>query len=1039
MSFRSSIQHANRSVSMSRLKEFLSQCETFNERFYVNEFFGFVGDAAIVQVQPKAGQRGGIPKSVGLVAKVFDANRYAEAGQQKVDLECQNSVEVSRAGHSNLVNSYEQCDLTLNSLPTKALIQERCYCSLKAYLKSRSSKLQPAELLHLVKGVFSGVMHLHENGWVHRSLVSSNIMLHSLDEASSLLKMTPKVDNFRSLYKVTEQRANQEPLIETRIEFRPTPTLEKNADQDFSLHDIPAYEVDVRALGILIDHLYTITEECPPAIKKLAQSMSIGAIGIRAALKTLVSTLQPDKDKLPKEIKNGRYELLEELGRGGCGIVGKYMDRQLKIEVAIKLVLNQHNPRLKGLLEPEALRMAKSLEHNGFARILDYVQLDESQETESHAIVMQYINGPSLRRAQSRLQKFPLEERTRMAVKWIEQIGNAVGYLHQKGLVHRDLTPGNILIDPNNDALIIDFGLACNRFTPVEEELANAGTFEYFSPERAQARLDKNRSYTSKPTDDIYAIGAIFFELLTGNRLFETKKDIKDIAEKEQDLLRRIARNDHSVKARLEAFGVSVNLANLIDDCVAEDSKRRPASGSDLVARFAELKTLTDQRPRQNHFTGQWISIGAILLAFAAILWFATATWNSGKPTPATQENKDITTSNVNWYRGQLPRVKAFDNHAVVINAGKFHGIAPETIFGVLGTSLREIPKSGSFLGYVKVNDVEPFASTATPVSYAGLGIPNKIPINAELVPIEFPERQPIARLFISSTDNSGRPLPEKILAEIRSDLQGTNSKMIHFVDTAALANWQIQRVSAESLELRLFPLKTRSAVSAISDYSFFKAMRPLEMEEAWADDFIETFEHLIRVNEFIELALRSAATSPIRESEIAIALKVNEESVLEPGHKRHKVSKGQKLKLTVSNKKDQPSQLRIVELTPQLTRDRFFPLQPAEIESSGRIPAKESIDIEFAFSTLGETELIFIACSVDELIDHELLFDDGNDFVNRLANRRSSNSPPTDHFLVDVNRLFGGVTQRSSRERSTSSAAVGLLLLEIIDESETH
>ena len=71
--------------------------------------------------------------------------------------------------------------------------------------------------------------------------------------------------------------------------------------------------------------------------------------------------------------------------------------------------------------------MAKSLDHNGFARILDYVQLDESQETESHAIVMQYINGPSLRRAQSRLQKFPFEERTRMAVKWIEQIGNALG------------------------------------------------------------------------------------------------------------------------------------------------------------------------------------------------------------------------------------------------------------------------------------------------------------------------------------------------------------------------------------------------------------------------------------------------------------------------------------------------------------------------------------------------------------------------------------------------------------------------------------
>ena len=304
---------------MSRLKEFLAQCETFNERFHVNEFFGFVGEAAIVQVQPKAGQRGGLPPDARLVAKVFDPIKYAETNRGNVDLECRNSVDVSKTRHSNLVNSYEQFDLALNNLPSKALIQERCYCSLDDYLKKRSSKLQPAELLHLVKGICSGVMYLHENQWVHRSLASSNIMLHSLDEATSLLKMTPKVDNFRSLFKVTEQRANQEPLSETRILPGPTPPLDYDADQDFSLHDTPAFHDDVKDLGILIEHLCTITENCPLQIKELAQSMSQEPFAMSAINKQIVSILndilyevlpkttryevQPDRTELPRKTK----------------------------------------------------------------------------------------------------------------------------------------------------------------------------------------------------------------------------------------------------------------------------------------------------------------------------------------------------------------------------------------------------------------------------------------------------------------------------------------------------------------------------------------------------------------------------------------------------------------------------------------------------------------------------------------------------------------------------------------------------------------
>lgn len=122
---------------MSRLKQFILQCEPFTKRFHLNEFFGAVRDAQIVQIQPKTGQRGKLPSGVGLVAKIFDPRKFAEADKEKVDRECQNSIDLSQAGHENLVNSYEQLELTLGGLPSRALIQERCHCSLEAYLKKR--------------------------------------------------------------------------------------------------------------------------------------------------------------------------------------------------------------------------------------------------------------------------------------------------------------------------------------------------------------------------------------------------------------------------------------------------------------------------------------------------------------------------------------------------------------------------------------------------------------------------------------------------------------------------------------------------------------------------------------------------------------------------------------------------------------------------------------------------------------------------------------------------------------------------------------
>lgn len=881
-------------------------------------------------------------------------------------------------------------------------------------------------------------------------------MLHSEFEANDLLKMTPKIDNFRFLLKLADPPSKHEPLSRTRIAFdSPTPTDEDNADRDFGLHDVPAFQDDAKALGVLIKDLCAFTVNCPPSIQKLALSLSERAVEPFAIDQKLVSKMskllhqflpetkryvkKPVEVKLPEILLGGRYKLEEQIGSGGFGVVGKYWDHKFEIYVAIKIAKDRQSNLLEQSLESEVLGMAKSLEHRGFAKILNCFQINRPGEVASHAIVMQFIDGQSLSDAKLHLQKLLPEARTRNAIKWIKQIGDAVGFLHKKEIVHRDLKPGNILIDAKNNALVIDLGLALTRFVPLNNELSRSGTPGYISPERAQFFLNEIKICPPQTTDDVYAIGCIFFELLTGSPLFSYNKTIVNSDERRCDLLRRIASNNHNACASLEASGVSDSLIKLIENCVATDPKGRPTSGADFVARLAEQQANAEQVNSQRNLTGQWIAIGAFLLSFAALIWLGTSPWNNSQPTSTTQQIDEVAASKVNWYRGRLPQVKAFEKESVIINAGEYHGIATETIFGVLGASLRDIPKSDSFRGYIKVTEVQPFASKATPISHLGLGIPDNIPIDAKIVPVEFPEPQPLAKLFISPIDNSGKPVPEKVLGDIRADLGGTGSKLIRFVDSAELANWQIRCVSPESFELEVFPVRTRSAVCAITNYSFFKAMRPLRVGESWAEDFIETFEHLIRVNEFIELAQRSTAISPIRENEFAISLKVDEDTVLEPSRQRHQVAKGQKLELTVSNKRDQPIQLRIIELTPQLKRDRFFPLQPAEKESGGVIEAKESMDVEFEFSSRGETELIFIVSSADVMIDDELLFDDGYDYVRRSAQSRSLSESLADIFLVDVDRLFGGSSQRSSRRNSASSAAVGLLLMEIVEDPSNY
>jgi eukaryotic-like serine/threonine-protein kinase len=204
----------------------------------------------------------------------------------------------------------------------------------------------------------------------------------------------------------------------------------------------------------------------------------------------------------------GQYELLREIGRGGMGVV--YQARQPALDrlVAVKMVLASQMASAEHVRRflVEA-RTAARLQHPGIVPIHDVGQVHGQ-----HYFAMQYIDGQSLA---DRLTVGPMEPDE--AVALLVQVARAVDYLHQANILHRDLKPSNVLIDCDGHPFVADFGLA-KFFEPGSQSTASgliAGTPSYMAPEQAAGRRDE-----IGPAADVYGLGAILYEMLTGRAPF---------------------------------------------------------------------------------------------------------------------------------------------------------------------------------------------------------------------------------------------------------------------------------------------------------------------------------------------------------------------------------------------------------------------------------------------------------------------------------------------------------------------------------------
>src|SRR5437763_3113649 len=325
------------------------------------------------------------------------------------------------------------------------------------------------------------------------------------------------------------------------------------------------------------------------------------------------SAMEPTLDDLLRDIHGqdgdwllGNYQILEEIGRGGMGVIYRARQRHSRRIVAIKRILSYHADSQDTLMRfRREAQAAANLDH---PNILPIYEVSESHDGLPF-FSMKFAGGGSLLDAAPALRSEP-----RRAVALLAKVAQAVQYAHGQGILHRDLKPGNILLDGRGEPLVSDFGLAkCLEPTSnLTRTLTTFGASDYAAPE--QVYPAGAGSSKPGPVADVYSLGAILFDLLTGRPPFLGEHALKVIQQ---------ASEKPAPKLRTLMPGLDRDLETICTKCLEREAGARYRSANDLandLERWLEGQPIAARPLSRSARVWRWTWRNPFVAGIAALL-----------------------------------------------------------------------------------------------------------------------------------------------------------------------------------------------------------------------------------------------------------------------------------------------------------------------------------------------------------------------------------------------------------------------------------
>jgi serine/threonine-protein kinase len=301
-----------------------------------------------------------------------------------------------------------------------------------------------------------------------------------------------------------------------------------------------------------------------------------------------------------------RYQIIEQLGKGGMGKVYKVLDKEINTKIALKLIKPEIAADKKTIERfRNELKTARDVSHKNVCRMYDL-----NKEEGSYYITMEFVDGENLRSSIRRFGQLPIGK----SISIGKQICEGLVEAHKSGIVHRDLKSNNIMIDENGNVRIMDFGIARSL---KEKGITGAGvmigTPEYMSPEQVEGKEVDQRS-------DIYSLGVILYEMVTGRVPFEGDTPFT-IGMKHKG---EVPKNPKELNTQ-----ISDDLNRVMLRCLEKDKEKRYQSAGEVRSELTRIEkgipTADREVPKRKPITSKEITVsfGMRKLLIPALVFLA--------------------------------------------------------------------------------------------------------------------------------------------------------------------------------------------------------------------------------------------------------------------------------------------------------------------------------------------------------------------------------------------------------------------------------